>query len=180
MTYVLFSSIANNVFESIKTASHFTAVRNTIPANHTIEYNNVDIDLIYRVDSAGNVTFVTGTSNTQLIGYVAQPGELLRMNDNMTAIGDTVILESDNTPSSTLSISFTSNVASYVCDKVVVDGIYQLPANSFAIVVEGNLSIPTDSGQQLVDSHSDIHIVNVQESIQEISGTGKLLVINVT
>lgn len=179
MTHVLFTDIANSVFTSLKTTSNFVVVRNVIPSNHTIEYDDVDVDLIYRTESSGNITFVTGTTNTALVGYVAQPGDTIVLNGGLTSIGDKVILETDNTSTDSMSISFTSNVTSYQHEKVVVDGSYDLPANSYGIVVEGTLTIPTSNGNQEVSSANDINIVYPQANTQTITGTGKLLKITI-
>ena len=150
----------------------------SLPKSYSNNMFAARADIVYVCEGSGPMTVVECQTNSDLIGFAYEPGSAY-MPENV--FGNNIVkLQSSNiapvlttvmlTPPSLQSNSYLANVST-----VTVDGSYAIPPNTYAVVVEGTITV----SNTLVDSNTDLYILGVREEERTVEGNGKLITFKV-
>lgn len=133
-------------------------------------------DILYLNEGSGSITVTECQSNLDLVGFTYQPGIAYVPEDVFG--NNTVRLQCDDTIPVLNTIIFNRRqldqvVNNYPVDvnTVTVNGSFTIPANTYAAVVEGTITV----SNTVVDSNADLYILGKRDEERAISGDGKII-----
>lgn len=129
------------------------------------------VDIMYLCEESGPITVTECTTNSELVGLVLQPGNTYIPE---LVFGNNIVkLESGNSiPVLTMFLADRKNGYSMVnVNTVSVNGSFTIPANTYAAIVEGTITI----SDTVADSNTDLFIIKNKDQEREVSGEGKLI-----
>lgn len=146
----------------------FVVLRNLLPVNQSIVPRSIDEDLVYRSQDGATVTAITETQS-----FTFSPNSLAFPKQLFSETSCVLQVTGNNAVG--VSLRLNNRQQNLVNAEIVsVDFSYTLPANTYALVVDGELTIPTDSGNITVAANDDIHVIRKSRDIL-ISGNGKIV-----
>lgn len=125
-------------------------------------------NVLYLCEGSGSISVTECQSNTELVGLTLQPGTAY-VPENLFG-NNTVKLESGNTvPIFTVLISHQQQLVDI--NTVSVNGSFNIPANTYAAIVEGSITINGTAA----DSNTDLYIIGSMQIERTVEGQGKLI-----
>lgn len=152
----------------------FIVLRNSLPVNQTITPRSADEDLIYRSQDGATVTVAECAANTSLVGTTFGPNTIAYPKQLFGNLPCVLQVTGNNATGISLRLNNRMQNVSDV-EIVSVDFSYTLPAGKYALIVEGELTIPGSNGNVTVAADEDIHIVGSKPRDILINGNGKIV-----
>ncbi len=156
----------------------FIVLRNSLPVNQTITPRSADEDLIYRSQDGATVTVAECAANASLIGTTFSPNSIAYPKQLFGNLPCALQVTGNNATSISLRLNNRQQNLSNV-ELVSVDFSYTLPAGKYALIVEGELTIPGSNGNATVTADEDIYVVGSKPRDILISGNGKIVTFNI-
>jgi hypothetical protein len=132
-------------------------------------------DILYVCEGSGPITVTECQTNSDLVGFSYQPGTAY-VPENV--FGNNIVkLESGNAVPVLTMVTFRGQSNSYATDvaTITVSGSYAIPPNTYAVVVEGTITVSNTT----VDSNADLYILGIREEERTVEGNGKLITFKV-
>lgn len=133
-------------------------------------------DIVYLNEGSGTITVTECQSNSDLVGFTYQPGTAY-VPENVFGNNTVRLHSDDNIPVFNMIIfnrrQLDQFVNNYPVDvsTVTVNGSFTIPANTYAAVVEGTITV----SDTVVDSNADLYILGKRDEERSISGDGKII-----
>lgn len=133
-------------------------------------------DIVYLNEGSGTITVTECQSNSDLVGFTYQPGTAY-VPENVFGNNTVRLHSDDNIPVFNMIIfnrrQLDQVINNYPVDvnTVTVNGSFTIPANTYAVVVEGTITV----SDTVVDSNADLYILGKRDEERSISGDGKII-----
>lgn len=147
----------------------------SLPMSYSNSVYKARADIIYVCEGSGSITVTECQTNSDLVGFSYQPGTAY-VPENV--FGNNIVkLESGNVIPVLTIVTLDRQSNSYATDvaTITVNGSYAIPPNTYAIVVEGTITVSNTTA----DSNVDLYILGVREEERTIEGNGKLITFKV-
>lgn len=156
----------------------FIVFRTLLPANQLISFPKIDGDVIYRENDNSSVTFVEGTSNTDLVGVSLLPNTIYSPRETLGE--GSCLLQVGNYNASSITVK-VDDISTQLTNKqlVEVSGSYNLPVDTYAVVVEGSFVVQNDNSETTINAEDDLYAFGKRSTNFVVNGNGKLLTFNI-
>jgi hypothetical protein len=155
----------------------FVVSRSPLPADSIIAFDVSVGDLLYRTNDGSVLTFLEGTSNTSLVGTTLNPDTLLSI-PNVFGPGPIRFLTGNTQPFSyTVVVLRDKNAVNP--QLINVSDSYTVPANTFAVLVEGTITAPVGNTTTTMNVDEDIYAIGKKEQQYTVTGNGKLVIFDI-
>ena len=147
----------------------------SLPMSYSNSVYKARADIIYVCEGSGPITVTECQTNNDLVGFSYQPGTAY-VPENV--FGNNIVkLQSGNDSLVLTMVTLTKQANGPATDvaTITVNGAYAIPPNTYAIVVEGTITV----SNTVVDSNTDLHILGVREEERTVEGNGKLITFKV-
>lgn len=147
----------------------------SLPMSYSNSVFKARADILYVCEGSGPLTVVECQTNNDLIGFAYEPGSAY-VPENV--FGSNIVkLESGSVVPVLTIVTLGRQSNSYATDvtTVTVNGSYAIPPNTYAVVVEGTITVSDTT----VDSNTDLHILGVRGEERTVEGSGKLITFKV-
>ena len=147
----------------------------SLPMSYSNSVFKARADILYLCEDSGSLTVTECQTNSELVGFAYQPG-LAYVPENV--FGNNIVkLQSGNDSLVLTMVTLTKQANGPATDvaTITVNGAYAIPPNTYAIVVEGTITV----SNTVVDSNTDLHILGVREEERTVEGNGKLITFKV-
>lgn len=147
----------------------------SLPMSYSNSVFKARADILYMCEGSGNLTVTECQTNSELVGFAYQPGSAY-IPENVFGNNIVKLQSGDAVPVLTI-VTLNRQSNSYATDvaTVTVDGSYAIPANTFAIVAEGTITVSNTT----VDSNADLYILGSMNEERTVEGNGKLVTFKV-
>lgn len=167
-------------YYGLKKYSHFFVARTLLPANQVISYSDAIVDLVYRSEDNSSVTFLEGTSNTALVGTVANFGELIFPKTLLGGEAGTFVIQTGSNNVESIALKLFGNLSLANVQTINISGPYTLPSNTFALVVEGTIEFTRASNTNIsLTSNEELYVIGRRVNEFQLSGSGRLVTFNI-
>lgn len=143
----------------------------SLPQSYSNSTFAARVDIMYLCEDSGPITVIECNTNPDLVGLTLQPGVAYVPE---ALYGNNIVrLQSTNTVPIFTTLQGIRSLTSALTnvDTVVVNGTFTLPANTYAAIVEGTVTIANTT----VDSNNDLYIIGKKTTDTDITGNGKLV-----
>ena len=147
----------------------------SLPMSYSNSVYKARADILYVCEGSGPITVTECQTNSDLVGFSYQPGTAY-VPENV--FGNNIVkLESGNAVPVLTMVTFRGQSNSYATDvtTITVNGPYAIPPNTYAVVVEGTITVSNTT----VDSNADLYILGIREEERTVEGNGKLITFKV-
>jgi hypothetical protein len=147
----------------------------SLPMSYSNSVYKARADILYVCEGSGPITVTECQTNSDLVGFSYQPGTAY-VPENV--FGNNIVkLESGNAVPVLTMVTFRGQSNSYATDvaTITVSGSYAIPPNTYAVVVEGTITVSNTT----VDSNADLYILGIREEERTVEGNGKLITFKV-
>ncbi len=147
----------------------------SLPMSYSNSFYKARADILYVCEGSGPITVTECQTNSDLVGFSYQPGTAY-VPENV--FGNNIVkLESGNVVPVLTIVTLNKQSNSYATDvaTITVSGSYAIPPNTYAVVVEGTITVSNTT----VDSNADLYILGIREEERTVEGNGKLITFKV-
>ena len=147
----------------------------SLPMSYSNSVFKARSDILYICEGSGPITVTECQTNSDLVGFTYQPGTAY-VPENV--FGNNIVkLESGNGVPVLTMVTFRGQSNNYATDvtTITVSGSYAIPPNTYAVVVEGTITVSDTT----VDSNADLYILGIREEERTVEGNGKLITFKV-
>ncbi len=147
----------------------------SLPMSYSNSVYKARADILYVCEGSGPITVTECQTNSDLVGFSYQPGTAY-VPENV--FGNNIVkLESGNVVPVLTIVTLNKQSNSYATDvaTITVSGSYAIPPNTYAVVVEGTITVSDTT----VDSNADLYILGIREEERTVEGNGKLITFKV-
>ncbi len=143
----------------------------SLPMSYSNSVFKARADVLYMCEGSGTLTVTECQTNSELVGFVYQPGSAY-IPENVFGNNIVKLQSGDTVPVLTI-VTLNRQANSYATDvaTITVNGSYTIPANTFAIVAEGTITVSNTT----VDSNADLYILGKMNEERTVEGNGKLV-----
>lgn len=147
----------------------------SLPMSYSNSIFKARADILYMCEGSGTLTVTECQTNSELVGFAYQPGSAY-IPENVFGNNIVKLQSGDAVPVLTI-VTLNRQANSYATDvaTITVNGSYTIPANTFAIVAEGTITVSNTT----VDSNADLYILGKMNEERTIEGSGKLVTFKV-
>jgi len=152
----------------------------SLPMSYSNSVYKARADILYVCEGSGPITVTECQTNSDLVGFSYQPGTAY-VPENV--FGNNIVkLETGNAVPVLTIITLPKQSNSFATDPlptdvatITVSGSYAIPPNTYAVVVEGTITVSNTT----VDSNADLYILGIREEERTVEGNGKLITFKV-
>lgn len=147
----------------------------SLPMSYSNSIFKARADVLYMCEGSGSLTVTECQTNSELVGFAYQPGSAY-IPENVFGNNIVKLQSGDAVPVLTI-VTLNRQANNYATDvtTVTVNGSYTIPANTFAIVAEGTITV----SNTVVDSNADLYILGSINEERTVEGSGKLVTFKV-
>lgn len=147
----------------------------SLPMSYSNSVFKARADILYMCEGSGTLTVTECQTNSELVGFAYQPGSAY-IPENVFGNNIVKLQSGDVVPVLTI-VTLNRQANSYATDvaTITVNGSYTIPANTFAIVAEGTITVSNTT----VDSNADLYILGKMNEERTVEGNGKLVTFKV-
>lgn len=147
----------------------------SLPMSYSNSVFKARADILYMCEGSGTLTVTECQTNSELVGFAYQPGSAY-IPENVFGNNIVKLQSGDAVPVLTI-VTLNRQANSYATDvaTITVNGSYTIPANTFAIVAEGTITVSNTT----VDSNADLYILGKMNEERTVEGSGKLVTFKV-